>query len=309
MKFSKLILLGFAFIQIVGCAGVNTFSHSARTGDSVMVAVKHTEGANYIKKDDVTASVVDSDGVSHDVTVRSLYRLYADPTSQAMLAASTINRAYTGQWTALIDFIDPNTSVAPTMAEGDAALVLDHPTLTLHDPSVTILPGVGTPHDFINEYGVNGLFILNPQPHVIIKTNGTPSLPVVGATFTINFTNAANFQYKKPGVVKLSQDPNIQLMMNSKELSNGDMEIKVILINPYGFGATDFTDLNARQSLMRDLSFVLLWGDNQAAAPSENTWQQAISIVNSEFVDKQGNPITGLTSLIEEGRVYNNASN
>ena len=305
-----LVVITAALLHIVGCAGTKTFSNAARAGDSIVVAIGATKGMEYFEIADVTATVIDSSGMSHIARVNNISRVYADPLSLAAVFNPDLEpTTYQGQWMAIVDLVDPTGTPLP-LDEGSATVQLTHLGTSLFEPgfagpTLTIIPGTGSPHtlDSTHSFGYSVASMLIAEPYVAIETAGTSSQVAAAASFIIQF-NAATF--KDPNevrAVKLSQDPNVQLIASKRDLGNGWWEMTVILMNPHGFDAVTAKDLkNSAKSLPKDLSFVFSWPN---FTNSSVEVPQDIELISADYVDINGDPISSLTASLGGGFGYN----
>lgn len=91
LKWSYLILV--SQIVLVGCTGINSLPHIARGGDTVMLAIGTAEG---LSEDNISVLYTSESGVTVNLTpnVHALFKLYADPTSEAAIEQSYVIRSY-----------------------------------------------------------------------------------------------------------------------------------------------------------------------------------------------------------------------
>ncbi len=316
------ILLGLAALAS-GCAGVQTLSNYARTGDTVSMAVWQTTPGPLLKQEDVSAAVVDSAGVSHPVTLRNLFRVYSDPTSSYAIRSvkdqgwsspqpdETYSTPYMGQWMAVVDLIDPTTGQPPALATGSAQLVLtDSNPADTNSPftsSLTILTGTGAINPMAIQGGLSGYVPLNtlePMPQVAVTMSGTPSAPLGGGTFVFSYNTAAfGGANTAPTVVMTSPDRNIELSSSQAAQSNGTTLITVNILNPHGFEVGDNTGANLmnQMSLQRGLKFLIVW-DKSLTNITDANWQSYLQLQSGYYFDLNGAPVSGLTPVLTKLR-------
>jgi hypothetical protein len=165
-----------------GCTALNTFPKSARSGDTVALALGSP--IDLTRANTTVEFVPDSGGNPVDLTpnVRSIFKLYADKLSEVYEIGSNtgllIDYAGHEPWItiAVIDLptnlnIDPNNSLYGTVQFTTPAI---YPSV---DPGINstpipleILPGMGSPSDFPYQVGdlnqpYGDLTTLEPQPH------------------------------------------------------------------------------------------------------------------------------------------------
>lgn len=309
------------FILLVsGCTGVHTFNIAARPGDTVAVAIGITSGHEFIDKNDVTATLIDSVGTPHTVQVSQITRVYADPLSEAALKQASVipgvsSPKYDGQWMALInlwEFVPGAPPNIPLMAPGDATLVLDHPNIAIYDPHIRILDtaidGPGSPHPLDSlESGTGSVNQnLDAAPHIGVDVSGSAAPTVAGATFVIRYDPSKFPASDRPlRAVKLSQDPNIQMLSTTRNAGVGLKELVVIMINPHGFDASVLADYTEQgKSGFKDLGFVVTW----ATAATKSSWVPSlasdITLQSSDFIDLNGDALQGLTASFSGGYGY-----
>lgn len=316
MDRSKLaVIFLLVFVVLAGCSGLETFSNVARPGDTISVALKGAEGLDYIDKNDITVRVHDAQDNYHTVWLETLVRVYADPLSEAALSHITfpVGAKYEGQWMALVTLSEPlpQGGTVPAIAPGPATLELTHPTLSLDDPSLTIIAGNGSRHLRAATDPNFGMLMdrkLSASPYVGVVNDGVTSEIVAGGTFVFLFDSTKFPASDRPlRAVKLSQDPNIQMLSSVTDLPGDIDELKVILLNPNGFNAakgaiTDFTQNG--KSLLRDLSFVLTWGLPSTAASYSPLMDVDLVLDSVEFIDVNGQPVADLQASFSGGYGY-----
>lgn len=314
MKLRSLVIALFSLVltQLSACIGTQTFSNTARNGDTIVVAMGQTSGADFINPDDLTVQVVDQFGTAHAASLRTLSRVYPDPTSGAVLVDDNFfgtHIHYDGEWMAIIDLVTPLTTTPTSIPAGPATVELLHPTQTFYAPSITIQSGTGKPHPLAstNSFGFGASEYLKPSPHIVVRTQGTPTAPVAAATFVIHY-NPAVFPTLDGllfRVTRFSTDPNIQLITGSKSLPGGMEELTVIVMNPNGFDGATLSDFaTGRKSKLADLSFVMTWATEPTASSFVPTVPADISLVDAQFVDLDGDPVGGVVADLGGGYGY-----
>lgn len=315
MEHSKRALLFLLLSMILaGCSGLQTFSNSARTGDTVAVALQGADGIDYIAAEDLTARLLDSNGVYHNLWIENVVRVFADPLSEAAMSDMTfphIGAKYESEWMAMITLSDADAGVLyPNIATGSATIEITHPSLTFFSPQLNILAGQGSRHQRISSDGLgNSLdYKLRAAPHIGVVNNGITSEQVAGGTFVFEYDATQFPTNNRPlRAVKLSQDPNIQLLSSTTDLGGNIRQLKVVIVNPNGFTATksvvsDFTVDG--KSLLRDMAFVLTWALSITADDYNPQIPGDLTLVSSEIIDIYGDPVLDLQVSFSSGYGY-----
>ncbi|MEO0438474.1 MAG: hypothetical protein AAF098_16360, partial [Pseudomonadota bacterium] len=89
----RLAVLAFVALSLAGCQSAATLSMAVRTGDTVLVGLSAEAGkeitnttASVIRPQDIGARITDNFGTSANVVVRSVFRVYGDPTANPLSA-------------------------------------------------------------------------------------------------------------------------------------------------------------------------------------------------------------------------------
>ncbi len=323
----KITVLLLAAIGLgTGCTGMQALSSYARTGDTVTIALGGSTTvalAPVIKKEDVTASITDSAGMTYPVKVRYVFKTYSDPASRYAYRnfhdisnIGTENKAYQGEWMAVIDLVDPQTGTPPPLAEGMASLAIASPALKTYYFSgitwsngnlsaipVEILAGTGhaNPLNYMDSIGMDPMPLLEPLPEVEVSPKGTPSLEVGGGEFVLSYVNA-DFQVQ-PKVIPTTPDTNVQILSNVIDQGNGTSLLKVLVMNQHGFRVNDDRDdsLNRGKSQFQSLAFGVIW-DPRYSKVVDASWQNSLQFVSGEYFDVKGKPMSELTAQVAKIR-------
>lgn len=330
---TRAVLLAAIALLMSACASMQPLSNYARTGDTVMISLGGTDSnarVPVLKKENLTITITDASDTSYPVKVRRLFRVYSDPTggysyrSASLMDPSPSNLdvyvdAYQGQWMAVIDLVDPATDTPWPLAIGTAQLSVSSPEIQnwvdysgygytwangdLDNVPVEIIAGAGSPNplnymDVMNNYS---LASLEPQPQVEVTVSGTPPADIGGGSLEIRYTDA-DFKANAPPVVTMTTpDPNIQLASSREPQGDGTTMLRILIMNPHGFMQSDYqAGLVAGKSLLRSLRFNLVWEPN--AVVNDTNWQNSIQLVNSEFVDVDGNLLPELAPVLTKVR-------
>jgi hypothetical protein len=259
-----------------GCAGNNSVSSYARTGDTVTIAFAGDDYQPFLRRESVVAQLTDSIGQTRLVKVRTIAHIYADPTSRvAADKGDPFSFDSIGLRVAVIDLVDPGSGTPPQLALGPASLKLTRAAdgaLVVDDIAIEILPGTGSLHPFTEQ--LTNLSYLEaasarPQARFRIKPVGV-SKPELGAVeVELRFPNSALAgipETRWPQAVPIAADANVQF--TSRYYQDGtDRVIRVIIINPDGFifsapFGTDPAIFYRGKSLYHTLRFAVVWGES-----------------------------------------------
>lgn len=324
-----------------GCSSMQSLSSYARTGDTVTIALGGTEDSNalveILKKEDINITITDSSLGTYPVKLRHLFRVYPDHSSTYIFntkkAASgssydTYIPPLLGQWIAVVDLVDPVTSLSPPLSEGAATISVSSPaqinpsflytTLgsqwpwtngNLASVAIEILPGVGTPNTLnrINSVNYDPVVDLEPLPQIIVSPSAAPVASIAGGSFKFVY-NPADFS---GGLIAVpaNHDPNVQLTSNVTDLGDGTKQLEVILLNPKGFlnhsnrtfpSATEKMAIG-EMSPLRSVRFNLVF-KKSAIANNEITWQNSIQMMGGNYIDLQGFAVVDITPVMKKVR-------
>lgn len=182
----RLVALAFVALTLAltlaGCQSAATLSMAVRTGDTVLVGLSAEAGkqitnttASVIRPQDVSARITDNFGTSANVVVRSVFRVYGDPTANPLSA----NQA---QWLAVIDLVDAAENPVNIMT-GPATLRLTSAKfIEPMEVSTTILEGTGSPHPLTGaENTAEKLGWLRPPSQARVRISGSTGGARLGA--------------------------------------------------------------------------------------------------------------------------------
>lgn len=167
---------------LAGCQSVSTLSRAVRTGDTFVVGLSGDSDASVtntiaevIRSEDVSAEIIDSSGTFHEVRVRSVFRVYGDPTASDLAANQ-------GQWLAVIDLVD-DSGAALDLSTGAATLEISSDKLIESmEVSTHILAGTGSPHPLTGtDNGFAKLPFLAPAPQALVSVSGNLGGKKLGA--------------------------------------------------------------------------------------------------------------------------------
>lgn len=337
----RLVLVGLVIAFLSGCAGMQAMSSYARTGDTVSVALGGTEDSNalveILKKEDIAITITDAASVTHTVTLRKLFRVYPDHSTEYMYESGSAGggntmSAYTppmlGQWVAVIDLLDPATQATPSIAVGPATLaatsVAQIDPLVLYSGNgwtwengnlgsvqIEIIAGVGSPNtlNYVQPMSWDPMKTIEPLPQIIVTPSVVPVVQLGGGSFTFVYDQAA-FSTKVKAV-PANHDPNVQLMSTSTDLGDGTTELKVMILNPKGFLTTNRSQVGVGEidlggsSPFRSARFNLIWRPSKGSVASTVTdanWRTTIAMTDGQYIDLAGNIVTGVTPVMKKTR-------
>ena len=303
---------------LFGCAGQQTLSNYARTGDTVAIAISPSEPNIFLRKEDINVTVQDVALNSFPIQLRNLVRIYSDPTSSYAIRSARKNGwlssepyevqadPYQGYWIGIVDLIDPSTGLAPTLTPGAGQIVFSS-TATGDDTfDIEILPGAGSQNPMEEAFtGLAPLEALEAMPQVEVAVGGAPIMPIGAGVFVLSY-NAADFNgdATAPQIVNISPDQHIQLIKYRTDNGDGTTSLTVMLINPRGFKTNNTivgNELSDGMSLFRDLRFSIVW-DKTNSIVNDANWQNSLTLISSDFYDLEGNTTIGLVTSLNKLR-------
>lgn len=339
----RLVFVGLVAALFSGCASMQSMSSYARTGDTISVALGGTEDSNalveILKKEDIAITITDSASVTHTVTLRKLFRVYPDYSSEYIYESNSVGggnsgdamSSYTppllGQWIAVIDLVEPVTLIAPALAVGPATLAatsvaqIDQSVLynqfawengDLGAVQIEIIAGQGSSNtlNYAGPVSYDPVKTIEPLPQIIVAPSAVPAVEIGGGSFTFVYTNVDFGTRLK--AVPANHDPNVQLMSSHLDLGNGSSELKVTLLNPNGFLTTNqsvpgVTEVEiGGSSPFRSARFNLIWRPAKQSRPvsivTDLNWQNSIQMTSGSYIDLAGNTVTGITPVMKKTR-------
>lgn len=286
-------LVALALLALAGCTSMATLSLAVRTGDTVIVGLSGEAGQfptntghEIIRSGDVTARVTDSGGNTRNVTVRNVFRVYADPTSNEFAADK-------GQWLAVIDFVDGSGNPV-ALSTGPATLNIQSPKLTRNlSISTTILAGTGSPHPLTGaENELNKLPWLAPAQQALVTVTGNIGSQRIGAVqYVFNVpqepvqTPSGNSRSVIEGV-KLVSPRSVSFQSWSTPNPAGGTDLNVVMTAPQGIAGNRLKDL--------DIALVA----EQLRFESNPTAYFRNSLQSATFYDIDGDVLNGLTVTV-----------
>ena len=331
MMFIRNCLLLLLALYLTGCASMQPLSNYARSGDTVLISLGGTHSnalVSVLKKGNIAVSITDSNSTLHTVKLRSVFRVYSDPTSGYDFRSpnnigyyDSYVAPHQGLWMAVVDLIDPVTDNPVPLATGSATISISSPDLdnwfdhtgygwswtngNLNSIGIEILAGTGAPNplNYLGPVTTAPLDSLAPNPHLEISTSGTPSDFVGGASFVLQYDNAdfggLASQYL-PRAVKLSPDANVQIASHHVHQDDGTTLLTVIVSNPHGFNTNNNKQgISQGRSLLRSLGFNLVWDDKiSPTGINDSNWQSHFTLLSSKYIDLQGDALVGLSAVM-----------
>ena len=195
LKWLLCVIITLAASLQAGCSGLQTFTHTARAGDTIAVTFPgsyinaNRNNATVTIKDSANAQTVYMPG---DSNVRAIFNLYPDPVSYLTVGTET-NQNFRGHeleltwyadaaagwsrdWFQTVAFLD----LPPTLAQGNATVTIDV-NGSKYNSTVKIIAGTGASHNFDVQYqppyitGDERLQSLERAPYYKISLSGTAS--------------------------------------------------------------------------------------------------------------------------------------
>lgn len=329
MKSEKKMSLMIAVLTLclAGCASMQPLSNYARSGDTVAISLGGTESNALIpvlKKQNIAITITDAAGAVHPVKLRSIFRVYSDPTSAYQGRSPYSSTQWTenwvqpneGIWMAIIDLVDPNTGQAPVLAVGAAKLGVSSPDIqnwvdysghnwswtngNLSNIPIEILAGTGSanPMNYQSQTSYAPLTALEPDPQVEVRPSGTPNTTIGGAFFVFKYVESDFAYARNIRAVTTVPDSNVQVASSRISQGDGTALLKVMITNPLGFGTTnDKSNLTTGQSLLRNLRVTVAW-DRSLTNITDSNWQNSLQLQSARFVDIYGDPMPELTAAV-----------
>ncbi len=161
----RIALLIFAAFLGTACTAVKTFPQAARAGDTIALAVGSPDGMTRANTTAVFTSDVDGTPIDITSNIRSIFKLYADKASSIYAKFSTteniINTSGHEPWLTVVA-LDLPAGLTTGPGQIQFNTTAPYPTIGSHINSfpigLEILPGTGTPSDFMYELGVGSTF-------------------------------------------------------------------------------------------------------------------------------------------------------
>lgn len=248
--FRRLVLLGIAALAISGCQSAATLSMAVRTGDTVLVGLSAEAGreisnttASVIRPEDITARIIDNFGTTAPVRVRSVFRVYGDPTANPLAA----NQA---QWLAVIDLVDGGDTPVNIMT-GPATLRLTSPKLIeTMNVSTRILEGTGSPHPLTGaENTAEKLGWLRPASQARVRVSGSTGGALVGAVqyrFSVsgNSVNSVFGRLTAIDGVKMPGRRDVSFQRWLNETPGAGTTMNIVMTAPDGVSADELASFD-----------------------------------------------------------------
>jgi hypothetical protein len=279
-------------VAMAGCQSAATLSTAVRTGDTFILGLSGepeawvaNTTAEVIRVDDITATITDSDGNTSPVRVRSVFRVFGDPTANPLAANQ-------GQWIAVIDLVD-DSSVPLDLSVGNATLNISSPKLA--QPLVvatTILAGTGSPHAlFGQESNIEKLVFLAPERQALVSVAGEMNGMLLGAVQYQFFVDQEPIptwfgEQSAIGAIKLQGRRDIAYQSWVTPAPGGGTSLTVIMTAPDGVAEAD----------LHHLDIALIAGVMSAADDPDSYFSG--SLQEALFFDIDGDKLEGLEATV-----------
>ena len=250
----------------VGCTALNTFPTAARPGETVALAVGSPEN---LTKDNINWVHFTSDaapGSPIDITsnVRSVFRLYADKTSNvyqnaALVGTSQIIRTSLHEPWVSVMVIDLPEEMSPgvPLPTGPGKITIntnpdvDYPSIGSHINNLSIAleilpenqPGDGIASTFEYEFGscciqTGNLALLEPQPHALVKSTYSEdpfNLPNYAAIeMKVDFSGTTSTPITDSNIYVVADDMNGYTNSNRQLITGVNNQILTVIMLSMG---------------------------------------------------------------------------
>jgi hypothetical protein len=240
-----LVLLIVVPQWLVACGVSDSMNKIVQNGGTILIGLgSHEElGQVNLSATDLSATLTDVGSTQVDVTVREVFPLNVDRTSELNHIEDLGEDGYSGFWFAAIDLVDPNSGLATTLDEGTATLEIQG-LGAVQTRSLKILPGAGSINPIMSVGGLNALSLLRPADQVKYILSDPQAL------FTEqNLLGAIEFRFEYPAIdvdglppaqwprgVSASNNEHLQIQSYTRS-ENGTNTLHVVVLNPAGIGA------------------------------------------------------------------------
>lgn len=237
-------------VALAGCQSAATLSTAVRSGDTFIVglsgepeALLANTTAEVMRIDDLTATITDSSRNTLPVRVRSLFRVFGDPTANSLAANQ-------GQWIAVIDLVDDNNNPLD-LGIGEATVNISSPKLT--QPlaiNTTILAGTGAPHPLLGkETSSEKLVNLVPALQALVSVGGELNGRLLGAVEYRFFVSQEPIPTRfgslpAIGAIKLQGRRDISYQSWTNQAPGGGTILTVMMTAPGGVAEADLHHLD-----------------------------------------------------------------
>ncbi len=294
------ISLGFS-----GCVGFQSFPLAARSGDTISLAIggapRHeTVPGSQITLNDLNITIqqdINGNGVIEPEEVfavkkRYLFRLYPDLTSYASNFTAVYGSTTIGQWSVVLDLVDPDTDDSlPLVGDEQAELVVTTSKFreivfwplegSLNRIPITILPGTGESNHFNNDsrFSDTNIANLQPLPQLAISFSGSGSVAAVALDIDYDETVLTNASY-----IRIKQDIYLpDLILNQRVYSdNGNKKMRILLMTNEGALAPS------------DLKCFIVW-DPSSIATGLTVTTGTFNVTSAKFYNESGLEVTGIS--------------
>ena len=246
MKIIRLLLLVFVVPHwLVACSASDSMNKIVQNGGTILIGLGSHEELGHVNlsASDLSATLTDVVSTEVDVTVREVFPLYVDRSSELNHTEDLGEDGYSGFWFAAIDLVDPNSGLATTLSEGTATLEVQGLGNELTS-SLEILPGAGSINPIMSVSGLSTLSMLRPADQVKYILQD----PQVVFTEQ-NLLGAIEFRFEYPTIdvdglppalwprgVSGSNNEHLQIQSYTRS-ENGTNTLHVVVLNPAGIGA------------------------------------------------------------------------
>ncbi|MCB1688760.1 MAG: hypothetical protein KDI33_09755 [Halioglobus sp.] len=240
-----LFLLLIASQWLVACSDNQAMNKIVQNGGTILISLGSHEELGHVNLSTaaLTATVTDAGSVQAAVTVREVFPLNVDKTSELNHITILGEDGYSGFWFAAVDLVDPNSGLATNLAQGTATLEIQGLASAM-TRSVEILPGVGSINPIMSFGNLHALSVLRPAAQVKYVLSD----PQVVFTEQ-NLLGAIEFRFEYPtsavdGLppaqwprgVSASNNEHLQIQSFTRS-EGGTNTLHIVVLNPAGIGA------------------------------------------------------------------------
>ncbi|CAA0123512.1 Uncharacterised protein [Halioglobus japonicus] len=230
---------------LVACSVSDSMNKIVQNGGTILIGLGSHEELGHVNLSaaDLTATLTDVGSAQVDVTVREVFPLNVDKTSDLNHRTELGEDGYSGFWFAVIDLVDPNSGLATNLADGAAMLEIQGLGSSVSQ-TLNILPGPGSINPIMAAGGLNTLSLLRPADQVKYTVND----PQVVFTEQ-NLLGAIEFRFEYPTIdvdglqpaqwprgVTASNNEHLQIQSYTRSEA-GTNTLHVVVLNPAGIGA------------------------------------------------------------------------
>ena len=331
-------LLAAVLLLMTGCIGLKPLAEYARSGDTIHVnlgGLKRNAQGQVITRADLTVTLVDINGVSHNPPVVAVFRVFPDHTSVYAVQSQDPTDTFYGDlvphdgalWASirLVDRVtfEPLGNPVTGLPQGTALLNIDSGgklTQTFKPNGVgiytriplEILAGVTPqPNPWWSDLAKFQYLAYETHPHLTVKPSTAPATTVGGVQIEIIYSSTLTSVQQTVNpfelrLVPMHHDPNVGLIQSTTDNGDNTITLKAILTNPNGFVPSVSGAIG--ESGTYDLNLALVSNNGKVVlTPGSPPFYDITEIdiptwftitANSFYVDLNGDVIPGITPVL-----------